>query len=544
MYAKIETRRTAGNTLSQAPAHSSMCFHRESLFRTERKQMLYLRPSGCKNSLIFNLTKASNTTMSNIPTGRFRWKVMALAKILLLLLALLLACHSSGVEAQQQRRQRRSRRGLKGSPQSTSSLDASSNDDGDSFVVTAFTDSESLDVCGSNILASLSKGNGSKRFGPTEFSTFLDRQSNGVIQGSFDDLQAIFVLVFYTAACICCFAETGDNQCCVEQAHIPLEGEVDASTFYQILEFLCPNIDQLISDLTIKEPTRSPVGSPTVNPSALPSPFPTGAPSLFPSSMPTLTASASPLKEDSIAPSALSNIPSNLPSQMPSSQISLPPSKSPSDHPTLKPSKDETDLLCLSFTYSLETLAAISADDIVFEVNNTIKQGLLTATRNITISILNETTPLAEARSSNIFDKKSLEGGRRSLKNAMMNHFENERSVARNSSDQEIEHWTREFHRTIAPQTAARTNSLQTRRRRHLAFYSDDIPVRIWNVVDSMFCRGADSGGTCVSVLTEVCVVLVSGETASAVRLALIQGFRSSIESGAFRDAIPPSSIP
>jgi len=161
----------------------------------------------------------------------------------------------------------------------------------------------------------------------------------------------------------------------------------------------------------------------------------------------------------------------------------------------------------------LESTAGFTAEEIILGQNNTIQQGLLIATRSVTISILNETQPETH---NNIFDNsKRRDGLRRLLEHALGSYF-----------------GTNDFdHHLTTP-------------RRRLAFYTDEIPVRIFNIFESMFCSGNEVGGACVSVSTEVCVVLTADDVAGVVRLALVQGFRSSIESGAFSDAIPPTSIP
>jgi hypothetical protein len=58
------------------------------------------------------------------------------------------------------------------------------------------------------------------------------------------------------------------------------------------------------------------------------------------------------------------------------------------------------DTLCVQFFYSLKNTAGLSADDIMDEVNNTLKTGLELATRNITIGILNSTFPASASSAS------------------------------------------------------------------------------------------------------------------------------------------------
>jgi hypothetical protein len=230
--------------------------------------------------------------------------------------------------------------------------------------------------------------------------------------------------------------------------------------------------------------------------------------SLPPSETPSTSSSPSESPSTSLSPS-----------ETPSTSLS--PSETPSDFSTVKPSAAEIDLLCCSFSYTLENTAGFSAEAILFETNNMIKQGLLAATRNITISILNATTPGTPR--TNIFGKSSMEGGMRS------------RTL---TSDQDNQWWSREFHRSVES-----SRNQKASHARHLAFYTDEHPVRIWNVVDSLFCYDKNDS-ICFAVFSEVCVVLDAGESSSTVRTQLIQGFRSSIESGAFNHAIPSAMIP
>ena len=213
------------------------------------------------------------------------WWRMPLATILL---ASLLACDHCTAHAEQ-------RRDLKG-------VDEISSNDGDSssipvVLVTSFADDESLSVCRGNLLASKEEG---KRFGPQHFSSFLDLQSRGLIRAPFLKLHAIFVLIFYTAACLSCFSETNDTECCVDdRAYIPFQDEVEPDTFYLILDFLCTNVDVLIDDLTTKSPALPPV-SPTASPTTTPSVLPTGTPidtppSALPSNAPLAAALRVPL---------------------------------------------------------------------------------------------------------------------------------------------------------------------------------------------------------------------------------------------------------
>ena len=154
------------------------------------------------------------------------WWRMPLATILL---AFRMACNHCTVHAQQ-------RRDSKG-------VDETSSNDGDSssipvVLVTSFADDELLSVCRGNLLASKEEG---KRFGPQHFSSFLDRQSRGLIRAPFLKLHAIFVLIFYTAACLSCFSETNDTECCLgDRAYIPFQDEVEPDTFYLILDFCAP----------------------------------------------------------------------------------------------------------------------------------------------------------------------------------------------------------------------------------------------------------------------------------------------------------------
>lgn len=79
---------------------------------------------------------------------------------------------------------------------------------------------------------------------------------------------------------------------------------------------------------------------------------------------------------------------------------------------------------------------------------------------------------------------------------------------------------------------------------RRLVFYTDEYPSEVRNVVDFICPPESPSDVSCVIVEQKACVVLEEGDDPEVVNLALVNGLRAAISSGAFEAAIPPEHIP
>jgi hypothetical protein len=180
------------------------------------------------------------------------------------------------------------------------------------------------------------------------------------------------------------------------------------------------------SDKPTSEPSEPPTSLPTESPTAspiateLPSSAPTASPQAGPTPAPVAATTESPSLEPSDAP--VTEAPSDVPATEPPSDApsDAPVTEAPSGVPTESPVAAETgaptlapnvetsspvtpttnDTLCVQFFYSLKNTAGLSANDIMDEVNNTLKTGLELATRNTTIGILNSTFPVSTSTAS------------------------------------------------------------------------------------------------------------------------------------------------
>lgn len=80
---------------------------------------------------------------------------------------------------------------------------------------------------------------------------------------------------------------------------------------------------------------------------------------------------------------------------------------------------------------------------------------------------------------------------------------------------------------------------------RRLVFYTDTIPLTITDIVKDPFCPQADELKLeCAIVVTDVCVVLESGDDAELIREVLVDGLRQAVDSGALFERIPPDHLP
>ncbi len=237
-------------------------------------------------------------------------------------------------------------------------------------------------------------------------------------------------------------------------------------------------------------------------------------------------------------------------------------------------------LTCVSFQYGLSNQAGLNAFDILHMVNNTLRTGLLVATRNITIEILNSTFPRtpklgagAQANSSAAIFQKFLlmlqqpsdsrnairqpNGGNRrtledrsgivqiAIEHALTDLYPN--SNAKRLLQSQIDGMYRrnallvetkiDLSREMVVVPMGRRGS------RRLVYYSDAFPVTINDIFDNPICPKNTTPPTlCAVVSTTVCVLLENGENATTVDNLLLQGFQNAVNKGLLQDAIPPEN--
>ena len=161
---------------------------------------------------------------------------------------------------------------------------------------------------------------------------------------------------------------------------------------------------------------------------------------------------------------------------------------------TYAPTVPLSPTLQVSLQYDISnTCEEFTAENIMNEVDNTLKQGLIAATTSTTIRILNETYPRTEANA----------GKRR-------------RGLARLGA-------------------AAAPAPKSDEARRNLVYYTPVYPVDIVNVIDMQ------PGN--VLIITAVPVVLEPGDDPEAVNAVLVKGLQDSMADGSFFNAIPPDTV-
>ena len=220
-------------------------------------------------------------------------------------------------------------------------------------------------------------------------------------------------------------------------------------------------------------------------------------------------------------------------------------------------------LTCVKFQYGIQNDAGFDADDIFNEVNNTLKTGLIIATENVTIEVLNTTFP----RSDNESDRfrrlellQSLQSSRHKHQHqhqqdqAVHHHLLREKNQMERfngnailitnlvSTTPESQSYTQQQRSlAYAPRSSSLSSEVATTgaRRRRLVYYTDVFEPAINTIFDNPLCS-APEGFLCAVVDSTVCVILEEGDDEDEVQLALLNGIGAAIEDGSFFAAIPP----
>jgi hypothetical protein len=209
------------------------------------------------------------------------------------------------------------------------------------------------------------------------------------------------------------------------------------------------------------------------------------------------------------------------------------------------------ELTCVNFQYGIGNSDGLSADDIFNEINNTLKTGLIVATRNVTIETLNTTLPRNESR-------RLLQAQQSSTKTNIHHLFSSSSSGSTllvidlgrfRHVDQDIAMGTgmaRANGQLQKMQVRRRTAYLPSDRdilddRRRLAFYTDEFPPTINSILDNPFCANFPEF-QCAVVDSTVCVLLEEGDDRAMVRMVLLDGIEQAILDGSFQAAVPPEN--
>jgi len=150
-----------------------------------------------------------------------------------------------------------------------------------------------------------------------------------------------------------------------------------------------------------------------------------------------------------------------------------------------------------------------SANNIMNEMNNTLKEGLVVATSTITIGILNETYPRTEDNA-----------GRR-------------RTERVHTQQRGLAH--------IRSPTASASPAGNVSQQRNLAYYTPENPVTITRVLDIY--SGCPVGQKCVLIISSIPVVLEPGDDPDEVKGVIAGGMQRSVNDGSFFAAIPAGTV-
>jgi hypothetical protein len=232
------------------------------------------------------------------------------------------------------------------------------------------------------------------------------------------------------------------------------------------------------------------------------------------------------------------------------------------------------DLVCVSFSYQLNNLEGLTADDIFFGRNNTLRAGLEFAGRNITIQLVNNTFPRTEAdlitarqadpveeveeeeeeestspfgnprlrKHKQRYSNKNSPATRKladfqtAMKLGVSSSFgPDEALVIMESSDGILS--------SRLPALEETRRSLSSPSSRRLVFYTDEYPSRVTNVVENFICENTADDLICVIIQQLACVIREEGDDVGVIRFTLRNGLRDAINSGEFLAVIPPEFL-
>jgi hypothetical protein len=215
-------------------------------------------------------------------------------------------------------------------------------------------------------------------------------------------------------------------------------------------------------------------------------------------------------------------------------------------------------LTCVNFQYGIGNSNGFTADEIFNEINNTLKTGLIIATRNVTIETLNSTMPREDSRRlwpedhepSHVPSKSSVVHSFVVMSPNDLYHSHNQLDSlsSRAALDPNLgpsipsnDHTKRRRRAAYLPQAPYIDANDEAAERRRLAYYTDEYAPVINSIVDNQFCQKGDSF-QCAVVDSTVCVILEEGDDEEEVRMALLNGIGQAISDGSFYEAVPPEN--
>jgi hypothetical protein len=215
-------------------------------------------------------------------------------------------------------------------------------------------------------------------------------------------------------------------------------------------------------------------------------------------------------------------------------------------------------LTCAMFQYGISNNNGLTGDDLFFERGNTFKTGLLIATENITITILNSNFPrryLREGsnsgRLSNLFTNNEpsptpRKSGEFGVPEYRVVHVFSLEGSSNDSLGKSVPHSLAHDEDTSSKRRTAylpyEKTSLEVQRSmRKLVIYTEQYPITIDSIIDNTFCPGnvENPSTQCAVVSSTVCVLLEPGDDVQQVRTILVRGIQDAVQNGDFEAAIP-----
>jgi len=252
---------------------------------------------------------------------------------------------------------------------------------------------------------------------------------------------------------------------------------------------------------TSMSPTLSPVATPTtMSPIATPEP-PTRAPQDPPTPSPIVTGE-----------------PTTSPMDVPSPETNAP------------TSSEGGGSIKVSITYDLSNDCGLNAEAIMNEEGNTLKEGLVAATTDITVGILNATFPRVDD------DSEPQRRNNVRVRQRQRRHLLQHRGLALLDIPSKSTTTSSSFaeHEDDA-------SSSSSSRHRNLVYYTEEYPVSIDNIFDMD--ASCAPGNNCLLVISTITVVLEAGDDPVEVDKAIVSGMQESFEDGSFFSAIPADTV-
>jgi len=454
--------------------------------------------------------------------------------------------------------------------------------------------------------------NNNLKIGEDEYVVFIAKRSHrAIVVDEYWQLPFPLISNFVYGSCFCSFVLQIPNCCVGKEAAIDLNPN-ESPFIEDNLITVCRTVDEaIINEIGTFAPTPAITIAITPQPSETPTlqtVEPSEAPTSVESENPTSVGSENPTSVGSGNPTSVgSGNPTSEPTDHPTTELITPtptdqptqivsespteslttsePTTSPStatptmvltnetatvapsfsattNTPTSQPTPDR--LLCVTFQYGIENDHGYDAEDILNEVNNTYKSGLIIATRNATIQSLNESYP-RDQEGGRYLQKKISQQQQQSSGRAIDRVWYENLGVTQPSIINDvdiIQQDERNFEHGYGGSIIGviENDSTQVRRRavflphmstqitdsinnnkkvndRRLAFYTDSYPPVINNIFDNAFCQQPE-GIVCAVVDSSVCVMLEEGDDDDEVKGVLLNGIETSIQNGSFENVI------